>query len=826
MAVRTAVCVILLLSGLFAIPARAVETLRPFIEAHCTSCHDADAPSASLDLESLAVNLSDPRNASLWIRVFDKVHTGEMPPADAEPPTDKQRLGFMRQLNAKLHDASLTRQQTEGRAAIRRLNRIEYENTLRDLLHTHVHVRELMPDDGSSAGFDTVGSALGTSPTHLVRFQHAAQKALNTAVTTTPATVLHERFTGRQWLEREIKNGRKHTPRGAVVDGQSAVIYHQTKQHWEMNVMAHEAPKVPDLYRIRMTAQARNTGGKPLPVRFGWEWMPANTQLTHVIAYRDVPADRAARIEVIVDLREREHDHRIGVTAYTLPVLPGEDKPQPDRTSAPALVLHDYEIEGPLGGWPSPGHKVLFGDLPLEPRSFAELRAAGQPVPTDDWSKWSPNNFEKNPLVPFSTDPKRDAERLIRAFLPRAFRGPVAPALGDYYVRFAHERLERGIPFGEALLAAYKAALCSPHVLLLSAKPGPLNDHALAARLSYFLWSSTPDDELLAVADRGELQKPDVLHAQVERMLNDPKCQRFIDDFTGQWLDLRKVLSMKPDEHYIEYDDELGWSLPHETKLFFREILQNDRNVTEFVESDWTMLNERLAKHYGIADVHGIEFRKVALKPEHHRGGVMTQASVLKATANGSYTSPVKRGAWVLERIVGLPPDPPPPDVPAIEPDIRGANTLRMQLEKHRELPACAGCHAKIDPPGFALESYDVIGGWRRYYRTANHGKPHPLPNYPELKQVLYAAAVETASVTAAGEPFDDITEYKKLLLKDPDQIARTITRKLIVYGTGADIQFADRELVEQIVSAARRKNLGLRTIIHEIVRSRVFRNK
>jgi hypothetical protein len=233
-----------------------------------------------------------------------------------------------------------------------------------------------------------------------------------------------------------------------------------------------------------------------------------------------------------------------------------------------------------------------------------------------------------------------------------------------------------------------------------------------------------------------------------------------------------------------------------------------------------------LAKHYGIADVFGMEFRKVALKPEYHRGGVMTHASILKATANGSYTSPVKRGVWVLERIIGTPPDPPPPDVAAIEPDIRGATTLRQQLEKHRALSTCAGCHAKIDPPGFALESYDVIGGWRQEYRAAQHGTVKPLVNYPELKHVYFSAPVETASTTAAGEPFNDLDDYKRLLLKDPEQIARTVARKLLIYGTGADIEFADRESIEQIVAAARKKNLGLRTLLHEVIQSRVFLNK
>ena len=798
-----------------------------FTEAYCVSCHGAADPKGTLNLDGLATAFDDPAKAAVWVRVYDKVVNGEMPPKRQSQPEPDERTKFTDHLRDKLHAASLKRQQTDGRVVVRRLNRIEYENTLRDLLGTQVHVRDVLPEDGASAGFDTVSAGLETSPTHLVRHQQAVDKSLAAAVTTAPANEVREKFTGKEWVDREAKANRKALLRATAVEGDTAVLYHQTVQHHELNVL-HGTSLYgrTGQYRIRLTAQARNTGGRPLPLKFTWEWKPGNTQLTHIVAIRDVPADKPATIEVVFDMQHAGGEYRVGAAAYTLPLLPDEKAPQPDRKIAPGLVVFDYEIEGPVSGWPSPGHKTMFDDLPLEPRSFAEARATSKPIPTDDWKKWPAREFVKNPLVPVSADPKADADRLIRAFVPRAFRRPVTPAEIDYFVKFAHDRLARGVPFGEAVLAAYKAVLCSPHVLFLPAKPGLLDDHALAARLSYFLWSSTPDDELLAVAAKGELRRPAVLRAQVERMLDSPKIERFIENFTGQWLDLRKVLTMKPDEHYAEYDDALGWSMPFETTRFFTEMLTADRGVTEFVHSDWTFVNERLAKHYGIPDVFGMAFRKVALKPEYHRGGVMTHAAVLKSTANGSYTSPVRRGVWVLERIIGQPPDPPPPDVPAIEPDIRGAKTLRMQLEKHRALPTCAGCHAKIDPPGFALESFDVIGGWRTEYRTVGSGTLRRIPNYPELKSGYFAAPVETASITASGDQFKDVEEYKSLLLKDPDQIARTVARKLLVYGTGADIQFADRRDVEEIVAAARKKKHGLRTLVHEVVQSRVFLTK
>jgi hypothetical protein len=319
-----------------------------------------------------------------------------------------------------------------------------------------------------------------------------------------------------------------------------------------------------------------------------------------------------------------------------------------------------------------------------------------------------------------------------------------------------------------------------------------------------------------------------VLREQVERMLKSPLARRFTENFVGQWLDLRKIDATIPDPHlYGDFDGTLLWAMPRETTSFFEEVLKNDRSLLEFVDSDWTMLNERLAKLYGIPGVFGNDFRKVALPPGSHRGGVMTHASVLKVTADGTRTSPVLRGKWVLEKIVGKPPAPPPPDVPSIEPDIRGATTIRQQLDKHRNVASCASCHVHIDPPGFALESFDPIGGWRDFYRATTR-TPKGVVNIPGYtgRAFFRGPDVEVGGETHDGKKFASIDDYKKLLLADKDQLARNLTEKLIVYATGADIQFADREVVERIVTALRGKNYGFRTLVHEVVQSRVFLNK
>ena len=810
------------------LPSPAAEMPRAFFEQHCPDCHDATEKKGGLDLTALKTDFPDAENFARWVKVHDLIESGEMPPKKKERPAAAEKVATLKWLRDSLVAADVARRGNGGRSSVRRLNRVEYENTLRDLLGTPVHVQALLPEDGSVGGFDTVSTALGISPSHLVSYQHAADAALAEALTTTNDQTVREKFTGREWFDRELKAGRKNVPRGAVAEGETAVLLRQTPQHWELNVMPQREYTRAGLYRVRLTAQARNTGGRPLPVRFGWEWMLASTQLTHIIGYRDVPADKPTTIEVLMDVPSAG-PRRVGATAFTLPALDDKSPPLDPATDA-GLVVHQFEVEGPLGGWPSAGQQVLFGDLPLEPRSFATARAAGQAAPSGDWMKWGAHEFEKNPLIPVSSDPQADAERLVRAFLLRAFRRSVEPDVAEYYVQFARERLKRRDEFGESVLAAYRAILCSPHFFMLNAKPGLLDDFALASRLSYFLWSSMPDDGLLALAAKGELHKPAVLRAQVERLLADEKAKRFVTNFTGQWLGLRTVLVMKPDELDAEYDDALAWSLGAETERFFAEMLAKDLSVTEFVHSDWTMLNERLAKHYGVTGVAGMDFRRVPLLPEHRRGGVITHASILKLTANGSYTSPIKRGVWLLDRIIGKPPEPPPDDVTAIEPDIRGATTLREQIEKHRAVPKCAGCHAKIDPPGFALESYDVLGGWRDRYRAPGgvDGKSAllPLANYPEKKQAWFTSAVDPASVTPEGEPFANLDEYKRLLLRDPDQLARNIARKLVIYGTGADLQFADREVLEQIVVSARESHHGLRSIIHALVQSRLFLEK
>ncbi|HTK75079.1 MAG TPA: DUF1592 domain-containing protein, partial [Gemmataceae bacterium] len=389
----------------------------------------------------------------------------------------------------------------------------------------------------------------------------------------------------------------------------------------------------------------------------------------------------------------------------------------------------------------------------------------------------------------------------------------------------------QGSGFTRSLLSAYTAVLSSPGFVFVEEKPGRLDGYALATRLALFLWNSIPDDTLRALADKGELGEPEVLRAQTERMLADPKSRRFVEAFTDYWLDLRKIDDTSPSTtlyNDYELDDPLKLAAIEETRLFFGELLRADLPARLVVDSDFTFLNERLADHYDVRGVSGVAFRKVMLPPDSLRGGLMTQASVLKVTANGTTTSPVLRGHWITERILGLETPPPPPTVEAVEPDIRGAVTIRQQLDKHRANASCAACHRKMDPPGFALESFDVMGGYRDRYRAVSD-KMLPVKGHGMNGQAFmfhYALPVDSAGALPDGRPFKDVRELKKLLVQDEVPIARNLARQLTVFATGAPVRFSDREEIEKILAAAKAKQYGVRSIVHAIVQSELFRNK
>jgi hypothetical protein len=516
----------------------------------------------------------------------------------------------------------------------------------------------------------------------------------------------------------------------------------------------------------------------------------------------------------------------------------------------PGYAVQWIEVEGPFQDEPvgGAGYRLLFDPLRLVPSAQARIGVplevgpspAAGPGPRGGrgfgGGRGGPGGFgraaPREALCEVeSAAPRHDAERLLRSFLKKAYRRPVAEADVQRFLALFDDQFKQGNGFTRSLLSAYTAVLVSPGFVFVEEKPGRLDDHALATRLSLFLWNSVPDDTLRALADREELHKPDVLRAQTERLLDDPRARRFIEAFTDYWLDLRKIDDTAPSTtlyNDYELDEPLKLAALEETRRFFAELLRADLPARNLVDSDFTFLNERLADHYGIRGVSGVAFRKVKLPDDSLRGGLLTQSSVLKVTANGTTTSPVLRGHWITERILGLETPPPPPTVEAIEPDIRGAVTIRQQLDKHRANASCAACHSKMDPPGFALESFDVMGGYRTRYRAVSDKVP-PVQGFGMNGQAFafhYALPVDSAGTLPDGRPFKDVREFKKLLVQDEVPIARNLVRQLTIFATGAPVRFSDRQEIEKILDAAKARQYGVRSIIHAIVQSELFRNK
>lgn len=805
-------------------------TIPHFIATHCLDCHDSSTRKGGLNLSTLAETPKHHSESAIWERIHDRVASGEMPPKNAEQPAASERKTFTQSLAATLSASEKQHRTQYGRSPVRRLNRTEYETFLHDLLGIAIPLKDLLPEDNLVAGFDRIARGLETSPLHLMRYQQAADRALEAAVPPYPVESVARRQSGIQFFESRPKPNQAGTRPFVHFDGETIVFAARTYKHGSITT-----PPVttPGRYRIRASISARHTNGQSIPVLIGKISSDRfqHEKLEHILEFKDAPPDSKTVVETEAQLPRGEQVYLEGLT---LPFFQTFSKqrngtPVEDGYTGPSLAIDWIEIEGPLDA--PTGYRRLFADLPWLPARYLADQLAGKPV-RDDWKKWPLNGanseYTNHPLTAYSTNPDADAQRILAAFLPTAFRGPVQSELIEEFLTFFKLRTSQGANFDQAMRDTFKAVLCSPHFLLHLESPGKLSSHALANRLARFLWSSLPDDALREAANAGTINTSAGLRRETDRLLQHPKTQRFLNDFTDQWLELRRFLDMKPDDLYAEYDEQLAWSMPQETRRFIQSMLTDNRPITDLVASDWTFLNGRLAKHYGIASSDQMELRRTVLPKETHRGGVITHAAILKVTTNASYTSPVKRGAWILDRILGLTPPAPPADVAAVDPDIRGAVTLREQLELHKTNATCAACHRSIDPPGFALENFDVLGGWRDFYRVRQPpqgGWRGDLPNYPNLK-AWFAKPVEAWGETPNGMKFDDIDGYRAALLKDTRQLTRNLVRQLIAYATGEPVSFADREEVERIVTSCTQQGSGFRTILHEVIQSPLFREK
>ena len=480
----------------------------------------------------------------------------------------------------------------------------------------------------------------------------------------------------------------------------------------------------------------------------------------------------------------------------------------------PGLGIHSVEIEGPLiSEFPSAGHKLILKGI---------NRAEIPPRNPDDRnkSKYKPQ-FEIK-----SANEKADAEQALGRLANAAFRRPVEPREVTPYVKLFQAERAKSEAFEPALRTAAIAVLSSPHFLYLREPAGALDDYALASRLSYFLTRTAPDAELLDLAQAGKLRGN--LHAQTERLLKDDRFERFITDFTQSWLNLREMDFTIPDRTlYPEYEPYLRFSMPRETEAFLRELIAGNHPASAIVKTDFAMINDRMAKHYGIDGVAGTQFRKVALPANSWRGGFLSQGSVLKVSANGSATSPVVRGVYVMERILGITPTPPPPNISGVEPDIRGTATLRELLDKHRNVVSCASCHNKIDPLGFALESFDVTGLRRDRFRNRN-SESKRVDVVVRGRQVQYRLGpeVDSSGKFLDGSTYNDFRAYRDYLAKHDDRLARSFAGKLLTFATGRELGFSDRDELDRIVADTAQNKHRLRDVFHRIIRSEIFLNK
>ena len=758
------------------------EELRPFLKTYCVDCHSGVDTERELDLLELDGDLNDAEVMRRWIAVHDRLAAGEMPPQHHRRPSSDARSEIVALLAKPLRESDLVRNDV----VLRRLNRIEYENTVRDLFDIHVRVKEVLPQDTPSAGFDNVGEGLAVSAEAAGAYLRAADLALDevfgrnekpTYIRHTTNLLDQKNHDGTPRLTAQIGTMFRQTENGLVIF-QSG--YCPTNL---VNFARLQAPA--GTYRGTMLVRAIQSK-KPVTLRiYGGDTIVGRRE-KHLVGYYDVPPDKWTTIEFIDRLVEA------GGTFQPKCYGTRDTRKNADTYAEPGIEIGDITIEGPLEEWPPPSRAKVLGD--------ADSRAG-----TLD-----------------------DARAILGRILPHAFRRKTALDEVDPYLTLVESALSQGRPFENALRLGLNGVLCSPAFLFLDEPGGEsVSQSALASRLSYFLWSSMPDQELRSLAHQEKLTEPQVLREQVDRLLADPKSQAFTTNFVGQWLDLRDIDFTSPDVTlYPEFDELLKVSMVEETHRCFQEILNRDLSLMNFVDSDFTFLNERLARHYGITGIHGQVFRRVALPAEGVRGGVLTQASVLKVTANGTTTSPVVRGAWVLDNILGRTVPPPPSNVPAVEPDIRGATTLREQLASHRNDDSCSVCHRQIDPAGFALENFDVIGGWRDNYRTLGEGRRPEFSQHPiTFAWVRYRIGlpVDATGETANGESFRDIREFKKLLLNDQRQIAVGLTKKLVTYALGRRLGFSDRPRINRIVDNIAKDNYGFRSLVHEIVQSEMF---
>ena len=786
---------------------RVRPSVEALVDASCIDCHDSDTKTA-LNFDDLSFDLTDPDAFRLWENVYDRIDSGEMPPENKPRPDLKLKSDALESLHQNLRKTSLAQQKQDGRTPARRLTRIEYEHTLHDLLGIGDDLAAKLPPKNLSAPFDTIAAEQGISPVHIRSYLIAADAAIDEALELGKKPNMEPRHVdyrnnsySSMWFSRGLRRGG-----GTVLRTDDAYVLfdHRPQRSPHTNQSNHMGIHFPVAGRYRIVADAYAYQAKT-PVTFCIYRASDQTGNKELIGSWQLNPGQPRQVEV-------EHYFRPGDFFFLAPS--DLDATQQGRNvftvgannyPGEGVAVRHLTLEGPLEKqWPPERTRNLLGGVEFQ------------------------TGRDGRHKIVLSDEPLARISDVISRLGAKALRRPLRDGEPSEWAALGEPVLAEGRGFEEALRVVLRALFSSPEFLYHQAEPGPLDDYALATRLSYFLWKSLPDDQLFLLATEGALSDPAVLASEVDRLLDDEKSQRFVEDFLDQWLELEDIDATTPDEGlYPEYDDLLRQAMLEETRRFFAELIWDDRGITELIDSDFTFLNRRLAEHYDIPGIDGLAYQKVTLPEGSPRGGLLTQASLLKITANGTNTSPVPRGNFILSQLLGTPPNPPPPGAGSVEPDTQGTTTIREELDAHRNVASCNRCHVHIDPPGFALESFDPIGGYRTRYRSTGEGdKPTEQLFGRPIREYRLGQPVDASGITPDGTYFTGITEYKQWLMQQQDQITRHFLSQLIAYSTGAEIQFADRPALEAMLQESSDKGYGIRSLIHAVVQSKLFRNK
>jgi hypothetical protein len=812
--------------GLAEEPAGQISTdVQRFVATYCLQCHGAQEPEGDFRVDKLQVS-RNAAEAENWQLVLDNLLLGEMPPEEAKQPLAHEVERVTAWIQRELSQAATRLKGTGGEVVLRRLNRTEYQHTIADLFDVHGDFTSGFPDDMRADGYDNNGGALMLSASQIQEYLKAADFVLARAIAPEKQPevrkvtfTLHDlnreaTASARQQLENRLAKFKNLTPREQqnTRDSQAEAAARPASYGYRFPVLENGELRLPEpgdgppldavmtvqryfsgepqtnkrfairqpgWYRVQAEAYPLKNEGKPVRLKFtvGKPSVGVLPKAESIFALTDGQPQR------VEGLYYMEPGDRVVFTmADGSPHKQGRDYlDQP----GPFIAIRSLSMEGPIyDAWPPKGHRTLFGEL-----DASQLSA-------------------------------EDVEVIVARLAPQLFRRPVEAATLTHY-RGLFERLSQTMPPAESVRGMLAAMLVSPRFLYHEEPPTGPDAYAIASRMSYFLWRSTPDDELLQAAADGRLLQAEGRREQAHRMIADRRVERFLTDFTGQWLRVREVGVMRANpDLYPEYDLELEAAIRGETEHFMAEMFRRDLPLSQLIDSDWTMLNERLAKHYGIAGVVGPDFRRVSLdKAETVRGGLLTHASIHAVTSNGTVTSPVTRGIWVLEKLLGMPPPPPPPDVPPIEPDIRGATTIQEQLAKHRSLAACHACHAKIDPPGFALENFDVIGGWRTNYRALTEATAKARP------KLIDGPPIEANGDWGAFGRFSSFVEFRELLKEREQRVIENVAHQLATFALGRKPGFTDREPLQQLAKRSWENASGLKTLVVELISGPVLVN-